>query len=278
MNILLINNNPVVSRLVSLCMRDETIHFEEVSSVAEVSQTAYDLLFVDDGLYNEVVAEFVNRGVCKKVVYLSSKESGEEIGEAFETVIKKPFLPSQICALIDDLPVDEEVLDEAHSGAAFLPLSETEERVNEESEEREPIALMEEAQEEVVADEEEMPLSVLDKREVAQIKELLEESDADEPVALNLDDEEEVIARKVEIITQRLEAEGLEIVNEEEIVESLDEKVSKKKKRKKKKKVLKLTGDELHQLINSLAKMKPKKVRKMLKGAKVKIAITFKES
>jgi hypothetical protein len=44
MNILLINTNPVVSRLISLCMRDDDTVFEEVTDVNAVTLDRYVFL------------------------------------------------------------------------------------------------------------------------------------------------------------------------------------------------------------------------------------------
>ena len=52
MNILLVNTNPVVSRLISLCvLRDEDTVFEEVTDVNTVNFDRYDIVFVDDASY-----------------------------------------------------------------------------------------------------------------------------------------------------------------------------------------------------------------------------------
>jgi hypothetical protein len=81
-----------------------------------------------------------------------------------------------------------------------------------------------------------------------------------EPNILNLDE--------IETIKALLEEDGLEIVHEEELVETvLSEGTSEIKKKKKKN-----TNKEL---LKALKKMKPKRIRKLLKGAKVKIKISF---
>ena len=79
----------------------------------------------------------------------------------------------------------------------------------------------------------ESPEMILDSKEIDRIKALLEE-DEDE-VVLELEDETDYESRKVEVITEHLEADGLEIVNEDEIIDILSKKKKKKRRKKSKK-------------------------------------------
>ena len=306
MKILLINTNPVVSRLVSLCMRDESIVFEEVEHVTEAGESAYDVVFVDDASYNDKVAAFSGWvAQVGKLVFLSGRDSGEEIGGKFDLVIKKPFLPSQIQAVIDQMkeempdnteaeeqilsfdPETEEVLsteaeeidmsdaEEEVSVEHFIfPLSEPEENESEKEQEEEA---ENEPEEEILPEP-----KVLDGNEIEQIKALLEEED-EEIELIDPADEEEYEARKVEVITQKLEEDGLEIVEEEEIISELSQKPNKKKSKSKKSKKQKKKRKEEdiytmeEALLAAIENMKPKKIKKLLKGAEVTIKIRFKD-
>jgi hypothetical protein len=298
MNILLINTNPVVSRLVSLCMRDESISFEEVDRISEVSGMRYDIVFIDDSSYHDEVAVFLKTIQAGKIVFLSSRDTGDEIGTAFDTVIKKPFLPSQIQAVLDsaepleEIAVKESVPEEGDEHFIF-PLAASNEKEREDVsdepldllEDLEEINIEEPAEEEESISEEEIelpePPKVLDGNEVERIKALLDEDDDEELLELDLEDLEEVEARKVEVITQKLEEEGLEIVEEEEIIASLSETPKKKKKKNKKKSKKKQKSEEIYTfeeaLLAAVENMKPKKIKKLLKGAEVTIKIRFKD-
>jgi len=305
MNILLINTNPVVSRLVSLCMRDESIVFEEVEDVTEVEGSRYDIVIVDDASYNNKVAAFsawvANIG---KLVFLSSRDTGEEIGGKFDMVIKKPFLPSQIQDIIDSVRAEEEEVQEI-AEETLLSITEIEaspeitndtsvEDLEEEKENESsfifPLASSSETPEpeegdresEELTEEETVPQSpnVLDSNEIKQIKALLEEDDEELP-EVNLEDEEEIEARKVEVITQKLEEDGLEIVDEEKIIDELSQKPTKSSKQKKRPKKKKKKKEEVYTfeeaLLAAVENMKPKKIKKLLKGAEVTIKIRFKD-
>jgi hypothetical protein len=134
---------------------------------------------------------------------------------------------------------------------------------------------------------------VLDSDEIAKIKALLDMDDeiAEHEDAISLSDDE-YEARKVKVIKEQLIAEGLEIVEEDAIVEELsndalystDEKLSKTKKSKTQKKQKKETGlneEELSRIeeaiMAALSEMKPKKIRKLLKGKETKVKIKLED-
>ena len=292
MNILLLNTNPVVSRLVSLCVREDDIVLEEVTDIATVTGEGYDLLFVDDLSYVEEVKHRLPEFDIGRKVFLSSKHSGDLFVEDFDEVIKKPFLPSQITTVIEACKTDmqkDEILEEEPVESespieepSIFPLS-TEEKSEEKSLE-EILSLDIPENEEVEI--EDLPesiseaSSVLDVKEIDKIKALLDESEKEERV----DTEEDYETRKVKVITEQLESDGLEIVTEDEIVDILSQEPKKKKskkekKRKKEKKSLKkeeiYTFEEA--LIAAIEGMKVKKIKKLLKDADIQITISFKD-
>ncbi|MCF6206673.1 MAG: hypothetical protein L3J47_07275 [Sulfurovum sp.] len=299
MNILLINTNPVVSRLVSLCMRDESIVFEEAEHMSDVKKSAYDIVFVDDASYNDSVVAFSTWVAdIGTFVLLSSRDGGDETEDKFDVVIKKPFLPSQIQAVIDrvktQMPLakaaEESASVETDGQAQDMPESEDEADITEEvSVEEEhfifPLSSdndVDDAGKEEVFEPEETPEipKVLDSNEIEQIKVLLDENEEEDLPSIDLEDEEELEARKVEVITQKLEEDGLEIVEEDEIIEAIST-APKAKKKKRKAKKMKKKREEVYTfeeaLLAAVENMKPKKIKKLLKGAEVTIKIRFKD-
>ena len=292
MNILLLNTNPVVSRLVSLCVREDDIVLEEVSDIAAVTGEGYDLLFVDDLSYVEEVKKRLPEFSIGKKVFLSSKHSEDISPEDFDEVIKKPFLPSQITSVIEafkaekeeDTPVGEvhseekaEASDLSDEDVSIFPLS-TEEKSEEKSLEEAAIGSLTDVPSETS--------SVLDVKEIDKIKALLDENEKEDEV----DPEEDYEVRKVKVITEQLASDGLEIVTEDEIVDILSQEPRKKKfkkekeqkkKTKKEKKSLKKEKEETYTfeeaLIAAIEGMKIKKIRKLLKHADVHITISFKD-
>jgi len=291
MNILLLNTNPVVSRLVALCMRDDTITFQEVSGIPEASDTTYDIVFVDDASYDNETAAFLDTLDTGKIVFFSRRDSGEEVGGLFDRVIKKPFLPSQIQTVINEVAslqtidtVSEEVPIDKHSET----VEENSSEISDEDHFIFPLAASIEEPEEDVEDimltdsnEEEVLPKVLDSREIDQIKTLLEESD--EEIFPLVQEDADYEARKVEAITRKLEEDGLEIVAEEEIIEALsgEEATETEKKEKKRKKKKKKQHEDVYTfeeaLLAAIENMKPKQIKKLLKNAEVHISIKFKD-
>ncbi len=335
MDILLINANPVVSRLMALCTRDAAYRLEEISSASQAQKEHYDIVFVDDGSYTVVTEGFVNGLDASKKIFLSS--SMDTI-PGFDSVIRKPFLPSQIIEVLEGkehegmqesegvIPEPEkaaefkETYDEAcvseetekmdieseidrvddPSGLTFEELEGLSESIGEETLSIFPLTAQEESKvsvEENRSESEELSESeddaevlaeptdaVLDSMEIEKIKELLKmdeeeqaESDLSSPEVLT---PEEYEARKVEAIKEDLIAQGLEIVDEETFVEELgveDEAQMRQKSKKKSKKSKKLTLEELETLemmfAYTIRKTKPKKLRKLLKGEKVKLKL-----
>ena len=261
MNILLINTNPVVSRLISLCMRDDDTVFEEVRDANLIVLDRYDIVFVDDASYMDGLKDTLTNLMIRKKVFLSAKNSSEDDLDYFDEVIQKPFLPSRITAVLEGLDEIENDTKEVTNEHFIFPLS------------TEGNTIEDEIEEEEIELEEPSKAVVLDSSEIDRIKALLEDDDMElEPVEIEHGIDYET--RKVEVITEHLEADGLEIVNEEEYVDTLSKK-SKKVKKEKKKKEKTFTFEEA--LIAAVEGMKVKKIKKLLKGADVTIKISFKD-
>ncbi len=279
MHILLINANPVVSRLLVLCTRDDTVVLYEVERVDEVSEKMYDIVFVDEASYGRDVAEMLARFKKSKKVFISYRSDKMR---GFDVTIKKPFLPSQITEIIEEVALhsDKDIEDtEAKESSSIFPLSSEEEQVDE------------------MLDEEENITTVLDVDEIEKIKALLDMDEDLEVPETELSDEE-IEVRKIEVIKEQLIADGLEIVDENEIVEELSigldgslhtvkkpvktsnkDKLKSKKSQKKKRKsnkskatkeVMKGIEDAVEMTIASLTK---KQIKKLLKGKAVEVTI-----
>ena len=333
MKILLINNNPLVSRMLALCTRDEEFELDEVKSVDEIGEENYDLLFVDDSSYADLIDALLEDGSIKQKVFISYSE---EEANGFDQTIKKPFLPSQIIKVIESVEMTE-TGDERLEKHSIFPLS-TEERSEESAEEPAifplpvedasedevlelpeepeieepgifPLPVKDETQEEEFELPEEVDTEVLDTDEIEKIKALLEMDDDEaeedhDPELLSEDDYE---ARKVEVIKEQLIAEGLEIVEEDEILDVLSTKSKEKpldkgkkskskrkekgkekmkekskKEKKQKNKAVKFTKKELSSIeeafMRVFAELKPKQMKKLLKGKEIEVKIKLEDN
>lgn len=309
MKILLINANPVVSRLLALCTRDAHLLLDEVRSVDEIKDVAYDLLFVDDGSYVDKIDLLLANGRLRKKVFISYDKDTDK---GFDEIIQKPFLPSQIINVIESVDMSEAV-DASEKKHSIFPLSSEESRTEKsrideeddlsifslEVEDETPEEALE-FQDELVTEEaeseflEEMPLEVLDSTEIEKIKALLEMDDEDTEPVEHLS-EEEVELRKVEVIKEQLISEGVEILDELEIVDVLSTKTKEKKAlkckknklkhkkdQKKKQDTLHCSKEELSQLesamTQALISLKPKQIKKFLKGKEIELKIKLEDN
>lgn len=278
MQILLLNANPVVSRLLVLCTRDDAVVLDEVSRVEDVQSDVCDIVFVDEASYGRDVAELLLKLGDAKKVFISYR-SDEMRG--FDLTIKKPFLPSQIINIINHVKVAELEPEIEEEIPHIFPLSSDDEveKVEEETE---------------VLDEP----AVLDSDEIEKIKALLEMND--EELAEESLSDETLEERKVELIKEQLIADGLEIVDEDEIIEELSlnldgtlensseteekKKKAKKSKQKSKKKSKKITFTQANMeriedaIEVAMATMTKKQMKKLLKGKEIEMHIKLKDN
>lgn len=230
MRILLINTNPVVSRLFKLAMVHDKSALDEVEKIEDIKQVDYQMVCVDDSAYSVEVQALIDTLEASSCVFISY---GSKEMEGFDLLIKKPFLPTQISHLIEMLK-QKDLNSEMTSNDT----------------------------------------KILDTKEIEKIKTLLkmdDEAHIDDPLMLS---EEGYEARKVEVIKEQLLSEGLHLIEEEDIVEAISEK--------------KISSDESFLTESDLAlfqkafkeslhQMKPKKIKKFLAGAGVKIKLKLKD-
>jgi len=110
MKVLLINNtNPVVSRLTSLSARKEDIKLDEVKEISELKNSNYNIVFVDYDSLSQKVIDFLKESKIKKKVCFYAKDDNEkDIENIFDFKILKPFLPSEVSAIIRDCKIQIE--------------------------------------------------------------------------------------------------------------------------------------------------------------------------
>ncbi len=284
MHILLINANPVVSRLLVLCTRDDTVLINEISSVDKIVNDNYDLIFVDEASYDRNVSQLLLKFSDAKKILISYRN--DEM-KGFDLIIKKPFLPSQITDIIKDTKKVDMTTKETLNKTLRKTLGESLKDLSSihKEEELSIFPLNENTQEEKA----ETP-SVLNIEEIDQIKSLLEVDDTLDNIEETLSDEEFEL-RKITLIKEQLIADGLEIVEEDDIVDELSidlegtfiqgEKRRKEEKKKKKTKKLKFTEKNLAHIEDAIemaiASITKKQMKKLLKGKEVKIPIKLKE-
>ena len=98
MRILLLNDNPVVRKLVALSAQKTKDDLNVVWSADEIEHDMYDLLIVDDAHYSdEVMATLKEKIIFKKSLLMATR--GNAVPAGFDYVINKPFLPTDLVEL-----------------------------------------------------------------------------------------------------------------------------------------------------------------------------------
>lgn len=106
MKTLLFNKNPIISKLVRMSAQKMEYEFEERLNYAS-DIDSYDVIIVDDGISADLK---VLQGKCKKLIYISS---GASANEESRQVLHKPFLPTDLIAL---MRIDEAAAAQADKG------------------------------------------------------------------------------------------------------------------------------------------------------------------
>lgn len=272
MNILLINANPVVSRLLVLCTRNESVVLHEVTTASDITHFDYDVIFVDDDSYDQDISDLFSKLDLAKKIFISYR-SDKMMG--FDMTVQKPFLPSQIIDIIQNTLTEKESSDNEVNTFTDIRIPE---KISLDKDEIEP--------------EETLLPSVLDEDEIDKIKALLnmEEETINNEEILKDDALE---ARKIELIKEQLIADGLEIVDEDEIVEELSislngtlkksakAKKTKSKKKKNKSKKIKFTEENMGHIEDAvemaMASMTKKQMKKLLQGKKIDISVKLQD-
>lgn len=110
MKILLLNNNPVVNKLVTLSAQKTSNSLDTSDSIQNVEPKNYDLLIIDDALYGEeVMDELKSKIKYNKSLYICSKDA--KYSEEFTKTLKKPFLPTDLVEILITLAKDIQGID-----------------------------------------------------------------------------------------------------------------------------------------------------------------------
>jgi len=96
--ILLLNDNPVVNKLVTLSAQKTSDELDVVDSIDSIQAGEYDLLVVDDAMYNDnMFSEIKSKIMFGASLYICSRDAAEV--KDFSWTLKKPFLPTDLVEL-----------------------------------------------------------------------------------------------------------------------------------------------------------------------------------
>ncbi|SFV74796.1 Highly acidic protein [hydrothermal vent metagenome] len=98
MNILLLNDNPIVNKLVTLSAKKTSDELEIAGSIEDITKEHYDLIIVDDAKYTPTIMEELQQKISFSTSLCIIAKNSENATE-FSHTIKKPFLPTDLIKL-----------------------------------------------------------------------------------------------------------------------------------------------------------------------------------
>ena len=100
MRLLLLNNNPAVSRLIKLSVDKVGYAMDEFDDYGLVPLTNYDVIMVDNELYDEAELRALSEQVhCEYFLYICQR--GSEKPALMNVALEKPFLPTDFLTLLE---------------------------------------------------------------------------------------------------------------------------------------------------------------------------------
>ncbi len=201
MKLLLINKNPVVSRMMKMSVPKAGFEMEESEDIYNLPSGEYDVVVIDDEMYDENFWEVVKKSVQYKKAGLIKGSKGQDV-EGFDFVLPKPFLPTDLIEILRTIKTEIELRQESLG--------------HEPTEQGESIVEIEEEPEESPFISEPMEKSgILDESEVQQVAELLED---EEP----LQESEDAIEKGIgeEEVQKGFEQEPQSVESQEEPMET----------------------------------------------------------
>lgn len=245
MNILLVNNDAVVEKLVKLSAQKTGDRLDIATSIDKVREESYDLLILDSALFSRELLEQLN----DKVIYahsllITTRESSES--NLFEKLLYKPFLPTELLLLLHQFAsrvqqeheelAKEIVFDEFEN--SFFSEDEIaggEDKVEQDALERvqQFEKVVEEPLTEITADEaseEEVLENIFAEEDVSEVKALLdalsENTPADEEIideVIDKDEPEQEIDEELEKALRNLSADELAMDIDDAVLMQLDD-------------------------------------------------------
>lgn len=181
MRILLLNDNPVVRKLVALSAQKTKDDLNVIWSADEIEHDMYDLLIVDDAHYSDEVMATLKEKITFKTSLLMATR-GNAVPAGFDHVINKPFLPTDLVELFAGIEnsLAKAAVKEEESGAdtqaidieSMLEGLEDEENVD--TLDLDEMFDFEESSDEV---QDILKTNVLDHEEVQELQDLLDDTD-----------------------------------------------------------------------------------------------------
>jgi uncharacterized membrane protein len=236
MRVLLLNDNPVVNKLVTLSVEKAGHELIKAESIGAVEAGRYDLLIIEEGIYDSaLIGELGSFTSFSRTMLIAARDT--VIEDRFDKVLHKPFLPTELLLMLHQIAAAVEAINLDHLGTEPETKMQEEAAVQaglyradaaqkaEETERTDETENIETGEAPIRADEETMPRPVLDEEDVRAVQDLLEDVEpAEEPEEIPVHDDEDIIARATQLSSMEEEiSEALMELSEEELMAPADE-------------------------------------------------------
>jgi len=100
LNILLVNKSIVISRLVTICIKDIGASLDEIDDISNLRKDNYDVIIVDEQMDSKELNNFIDTIKSKSKIILYSDANANLYN--YDIKIKKPFLPQKLTEILSD--------------------------------------------------------------------------------------------------------------------------------------------------------------------------------
>jgi len=243
MNALVVTSSVVVEKLLSLTFEKNGIESEIVDNLDKASSNDYSVILVDDIIENagNVINEIKNEFDYNKLVLIGNNE---ELAKECDLILKKPFIANDVESMLEEVDFsDDLIFDDEDDDIA---------QINEDRD----ISLKDDnnESEDFIEDEEE------NEEEDENISELIKNAKETTPKVL---DPQEI--EKIKALMTLDESED-DVLDEISYIDKIKNKES-----------FKLKTKEAKKFFKELKNIKKKELKRLLKGAKIRVKIEFKQ-
>ena len=167
MQILLINDNSSVSKLINLTAKKYDYSIEEINDITELKEEHKDIIFIDDAISKDLDIELLKQKTgCSEFVYIASK--GSQAPQEYKYTLEKPFLPSDFQNIVENIIDINKTIDEDSN------IEEIVQKVEDFTEEKEEFSLdeleIDEKKDEILEDESLNGENDLENKQIAEVK------------------------------------------------------------------------------------------------------------
>ena len=191
MRLLLVNKNPVVSRMMQMSVPKAGFEIEECDNVYALPSGTYEVVVIDDEMYDENFLHDIKQHVSYKQLGLITATRAYDSNE-FDFILSKPFLPTDLIEILRKVrtTLEKESPQTLNTSTIKEPFdtflqSKSQENKSPLSELDSLVEIEDLIEESPVVEEIEEKGDVLDKNEIATVSKLLNETEGKSETSLS---------------------------------------------------------------------------------------------